>query len=164
MEEIAETPVSTPASAPAPTKMVKPLESAKKRQLPPFLKPLLIILGIVLAGTVTGYLLSNRGGGMGLSSPSQLAPGTELKGQEFGSKDTSAFPDTATGVLEKGGINGEGTHKLIREGGESQTAYLTSSLVNLDPLVGKKVQVWGETFKAQKAGWLMDVGRVKVLE
>ncbi len=156
MEEIAATPVET--------KMVQPLEPKKERQLPPFLKPLLIILGLVLAGTVTGYLLSSRGGGMGLSSPSQLAPGTELKGQEFGSKDTSAFPDSAVGILEKGGINGEGTHKLIREGGESQTAYLTSSLVDLDPLVGKKVEVWGETFKGQKAGWLMDVGRVKVLE
>lgn len=156
MEEITTTPVET--------KMVQPLEPKKERQLPPFLKPLLIILGLVFAGTVTGYLLSGRGGGVGLSSPSQLAPGTELKGQEFGSKDSGAFPDSAVGILEKGGINGEGTHKLVREGGESQTAYLTSSLVDLDPLVGKKIEVWGETFKAQKAGWLMDVGRVKVLE
>jgi hypothetical protein len=156
MEEIATTPTET--------KMVQPLEPKKERKLPRFLLPLVIILGIIFCGTVSGYFLAGRRGGMGLSSPSQLAPGTELKGQEFGSKDTSAFPDTAVGVLEKGGIDGEGTHKLIREGGESQTAYLTSSLVDLDPLVGKKVQVWGETFKAQKAGWLMDVGRVKVLE
>lgn len=156
MEEIAATPTET--------KMVQPLEPKKERKLPPFLIPLGIILGIIFAGTVSGYLLVGRGGGMGLSSPSQLAPGTELKGQEFGSKDASAFPDSAEGILEKGGIDGEGTHKLVREGGESQTAYLTSSLVDLDPLVGKKVQVWGETFKAQKAGWLMDVGRVKVLE
>jgi len=156
MEEITTTPVET--------KMVQPLEPKKERQLPPSLKPLLIILGIVFAGTVTGYLLSSRGGGVGLSSPSQLAPGTELKGKEFGSKDSGAFPDSAVGILEKGGIDGEGTHKLVREGGESQTAYLTSSLVDLDPLVGKKIEVWGETFKAQKAGWLMDVGRVKVLE
>lgn len=157
MEEISETkPVE---------KMVQPLEPKKKRELPRFLVPLVIILGIILAGTATGYLLSARGGGgIGLSSPLQLAPGTELKGQEFGSKDTSVFPDSAVGVLEKGGIDGEGTHKLVREGGESQTAYLTSSLVDLDPLVGEKVQVWGETFKGQKAGWLMDVGRVKVLE
>jgi hypothetical protein len=146
-------------------KMVQPVEPVKKRQLPSFLKPLLIVLGLVLAGTVTGYLLSGRGGGgFGLSSPSQLAPGTSLKGKEFGSKNKEAFPDSAVGVLEAGGIDGEGTHKLIREGGESQTAYLTSSLVNLDDLVGKKVEVWGETFKAQKAGWLMDVGYVKVLE
>lgn len=157
MEEIATTPTEK--------KMVQPLEPKKERKLPPFFLPLGIILGIIFAGTVTGYLLTGRGGGgVGLSSPSQLAPGTELKGQEFGSKDTGAFPDSAVGILEKGGIDGEGTHKLVREGGESQTAYLTSSLVDLDPLVGKKIQVWGETFKAQKAGWLMDVGRVKVLE
>jgi hypothetical protein len=157
MEEISE--------AKPVEKMVQPLEPQKKRELPRFLVPLVIILGIILAGTATGYLVSGRGGGgVGLFSPSQLAPGTELKGQEFGSTDTSAFPDSAVGVLEKGGIDGEGTHKLIREGGESQTAYLTSSLVDLDPLVGEKVQVWGETFKGQKAGWLMDVGRVKVLE
>ena len=160
MEEIIEEIATTPVE----TKMVQPLEPKKERQLPPSLKPLLIILGIVFAGTVTGYLLSSRGGGVGLSSPSQLAPGTELKGKEFGSKDSGAFPDSAVGILEKGGIDGEGTHKLVREGGESQTAYLTSSLVDLDPLVGKKIEVWGETFKAQKAGWLMDVGRVKVLE
>ena len=27
-----------------------------------------------------------------------------------------------------------------------------------------KVKVWGETFKGQTAGWLMDVGRVQVVE
>ena len=27
-----------------------------------------------------------------------------------------------------------------------------------------EVQIWGETFKGQKAGWLMDVGRIKVIE
>jgi len=34
----------------------------------------------------------------------------------------------------------------------------------LDQFVGRKIQIWGETYKAQKAGWLMDVGRVKILE
>jgi len=67
-------------------------------------------------------------------------------------------------MLEQGGIEGEGSHKLTREGGESQTLYLTSTVVDLEQFVGRKVQVWGETFAAQKAGWLMDVGRVKVLE
>lgn len=93
-----------------------------------------------------------------------VAPGAEKKGKEVGSTNLETFSDTATGVIEKGGINGEGSHKLIREGGPSQTAYLTSSVVDLDQFAGKKVQVWGETFSAQKAGWLMDVGRVKILE
>jgi len=26
-----------------------------------------------------------------------------------------------------------------------------------------EVKIWGETFKAQKAGWLMDVGRVEIV-
>lgn len=83
-------------------------------------------------------------------------------GDIFGSADEKAFNTTATGVLDKGGINGEGTHKLVRPGGVSQTVYLTSSVIDLDQLVGHQVTIWGETFKGQKAGWLMDVGRAKV--
>lgn len=121
------------------------------------------VLVIVTAGIMTGYWLvsgSLPGGGRGIS----VAPGTEQKGQEVGSTDLKTFKDEATGVLEKGGLDGEGSHKLIREGGPSQTAYLTSSVVDLDQFVGKKVQVWGETHTGQKAAWLMDVGRVKILE
>lgn len=83
---------------------------------------------------------------------------------EVGSTDTKTFRDQATGTLESGGLNGEGTHKLIREGGSSQTMYLISSVVDLETFVGKKVQVWGETIRGQKAAWLMDVGRVKLVE
>jgi hypothetical protein len=80
-----------------------------------------------------------------------------------GVEDTETFKDTAEGKLEKGGLNGEGSHHLVRPGGESQTVYLTSSIVDLDKFVGSKVKIWGETFAAQKAGWLMDVGRLEVL-
>lgn len=125
-----------------------------------------LILGgfllIVFAGVGSGYLLAARKGEGGI-----LRAGRESqikKGMEFGLKDTETFKDKAVGVVEKGGLDGEGSHKLIREGGPSQTAYLTSSIVNLDDFVGRKVEIWGETYKGQKAGWLMDVGRVKVLE
>lgn len=118
---------------------------------------------IILAGGVTGYLLSRR------ASPS--GPASETAGKksvqtatEIGSTDTKTFSDTATGVLEKGGSNGEGTHKLIRDGGPSQTVYLISSIVDLDEYVGKKMQIFGQTINAQKVGWLMDVGRLKLLE
>jgi len=151
------------AGAKLEEKMVQPLESKKERKFPSFLLPLIVVCLIVGGGILTGYLLASRAGG-GTVSTKGIAPGTELKGKEFGTADTGTFKDTAVGMLEKGGIDGEGTHKLVREGGPSQTAYLTSSIIDLDPLVGKKVQVWGETFKGQKAGWLMDVGRVKVLE
>jgi len=118
---------------------------------------------IILAGVVSGYFLAR-----GKPEGGFLRPGggesKVYKGMEVGSKDFGTFKDTAIGVLEKGGISGEGTHRLIREGGPSQTAYLTSSVINLDEFVGRKVKVWGETHKAQKAGWLMDVGRIQVLE
>jgi len=34
----------------------------------------------------------------------------------------------------------------------------------LQSFVGKKVMVWGQTIAAQQAGWLMDVGKIKVTE
>ena len=118
---------------------------------------------IVVAGIGTGYLLSNRAA----SGP----PASESAGKqsvntatEIGSTDTKTFSDKATGVLEKGGSNGEGTHKLVRDGGPSQTVYLISSIVDLDEYVGKKMEVYGQTINAQKVGWLMDVGRLKLLE
>lgn len=125
-----------------------------------FLIPGLVVMGIILLGSLTGYLLASSGNA---SSGSGVA--TESKdGKEVGSSNVKTFKDTAVGILEKGGINGEGTHKLIREGGPSQTAYLTSSVIDLDQFAGKKVQVWGETFSGQKAGWFMDIGRVKIVE
>ena len=115
---------------------------------------------LIIFGAGTGYLLAAKTGGVNTKSQLPLIP----KGKEVGSTDVKIFKDTAEGILEAGGLDGEGTHKLLREGGPSQTAYLTSSVVDLSQFVGKKVQVWGETFKGQKAGWLMDIGRVKVLE
>lgn len=130
--------------------LVRPLVTEKKIILPKFM-PILGVVLLVLAGIATGFFLSQR----------QVSIKTQ---KMVGSTDVKTFRDVAEGVLEKGGIDGEGTHKLIRPGGESQTAYLNSSVINLDDYVGKKVRVWGETFAAQKAGWLMDVGRVEVLE
>lgn len=122
--------------------------------------PLAIILGIG-----TGYLLNSY-----FSAKSSITAVTNIDsskikvGDVVGADNDKAFPDNAEGVLEKGGLDGEGSHKLLRSGGASQTAYLTSSIVDLDAFVGHRVRVWGETFAAQKAGWLMDVGRVEVLE
>lgn len=74
------------------------------------------------------------------------------------------FKDSATGTIEKGSINGVGTHILNREGGISQRASLTSSVVELDLFVGRKVEVKGETNASKQTSWLLDVGSVKVLE
>lgn len=135
---------------------------AKKRKK---LLPVILVAVVILVGVASGYLFSGKSRGSSVTEMTGVIPAGELvSGKEFGAKDASAFKDTAIGVLEKGVVNGEGTHQLIREGGPSQTAFLTSSVLDLDQFEGKKVQIWGETFKAQKAGWLMDVGRVKILE
>jgi hypothetical protein len=135
--------------------------------------PLKIILFVVIIGLGigTGYLINTRtsstgstliGGNKEIQSS---VPSSGLKvGDVIGNADEKTFKDKSTGVLEEGGVNGEGSHRLLREGGVSQTVYLTSSVVDLDEFVGHKVTVWGETFAAQRAGWLMDVGRVKVEE
>ncbi len=85
-------------------------------------------------------------------------------GQVFGTADEKNFKDKAEGYLEAGGIDGEGSHHLLREGGASQTVYLTSSVTDLSKFEGMRVKVWGETFKGLKAAWLMDVGRVQVVD
>ena len=125
---------------------------------------LIVALGIGSGWGLAKFQSSRKGEEGGTGVVSTLEEGEKVKiGKTYGRTD-HIFKDTATGVLEKNGIEGEGTHRLIREGGESQTVYLTSSVLDLDLFVGHKVQVWGETFAAQKAGWLMDVGKVKVLE
>lgn len=93
-----------------------------------------------------------------ISSASQIQVG-----KLYGDTDTT-FKDSATGTIEKGSINGVGTHILNRDGGVSQRASLTSSVVDLDLFVGKKVEVKGQTNSSSKTAWLMDVGSIKVLE
>lgn len=129
----------------------------------------LLLLGFVVIalGVGAGYLLTNLQGGAISMSP---APGSTVSkstlkiGAVYGSNDTNTFKDTAEGVMTAGGINGEGQYHLVRPGGDSQNVYMTSSLVDLSLFVGRKVKVWGQTQKAQSAGWLMDVGRVEVLQ
>ncbi|MBI5123219.1 hypothetical protein HZA75_05160 [Candidatus Roizmanbacteria bacterium] len=82
--------------------------------------------------------------------------------QSAGVVDKKAFKDSAEGVLSEGGIDGEGNFHLERPGGVSQNVYLTSTTVDLSNYIGKKVKVWGQTFQAEKAGWLMDVGSVEM--
>jgi len=124
---------------------------------------LVLVVGL---GVFSGYFLAKKGGSATVTSSGgtgEVATEKIKPGVEYGVK-TQNFKDTTIGVLQKNDNGSEGTHKLVREGGPTQTAYLTSSVLDLDQFVGKKVQVWGETYKAQKAGWLMDVGRLVILE
>lgn len=128
---------------------------------PKFMKIGAIVL--VILGIATGYFLS---GNKNISKTTEKGAKVSTSGGKkvVGSTDAKEFPDTTEGTLEAGGINGEGTHKLIRPGGVSQTVYMTSSILDLNEFVGKKVKIWGKTFAANKAGWLMDVGKLEVLE
>jgi hypothetical protein len=131
-----------------------------------FTKSLFIFLIVAaILGTITGYLLSNKGGVSGNTLTSgTVNSSTITKGTTVGSNDTKTFKDVATGTLKNGGIDGEGQFHLARTGGDSQNVYLTSSSVDLSKFVDKKIKVWGQTQTAQYAGWLMDVGRLEVLE
>lgn len=120
---------------------------------------------VVLAGVGTGWLLSGKvSGGSLFGGGEKVAPGAKMEASEAGLADEATFRDSAEGVLKEGGVDGEGTHHLEREGGPSQNVYLTSTVIDLASFVGKKVMVWGETISAKEAGWLMDVGKVKVVE
>lgn len=151
--------------------LVKEFSESQKKKLN--LKEILIpagaILAIIFVGGLTGYFFAKQRGEAIVSTESRkLIGGAQViqSSKEVGIKDEEVFRDTALGKIE---INdnkeiSEGSHKLIRPGGPSQTAYLTSSVLDLNQFLGKCVQVWGETFAAQKAGWLMDIGRVKLLD
>jgi len=125
---------------------------------------ILLIIAVVLGG-MTGFILSSRKGSSGNTVTSGTIDSSRVsKGTVVGSDNTKIFKDTSVGALKGGGINGEGQFHLVRPGGVSQNVYLTSSSVDLSKFLGKKIKVWGETQKAQYAGWLMDVGRVEVVE
>lgn len=161
MEEKTVVESSQPQEIDTKVSSLHPLEEKKPNNWVKTVGVILVALLIVAGGAATGKRLATSGdGGIRLGEKPKIIKSEKV----VGSTDTKTFRDSAEGVLEKGGIEGEGTHHLIREGGPSQTAYLTSSIIDLDQYAGRKVKVWGETFTAQKAGWLMDVGKIELLE
>lgn len=125
---------------------------------------IIVLVMVALLGVGTGYLLTtlgktSSGGSTVTTNGSQIEKGTVE-----GSDDLKTFKDTAEGTLKKGGIEDEGQYHLVRPGGDSQNVYMISSIVDLSKYIDRKVKVWGQTQTAQKAGWLMDVGKVEVLE
>lgn len=130
-------------------------------------KVLVLFIVIIVVGLFSGYFVAGKSGGssslLGTKSGTSSNSSSASSGTVVGSNDTSTFKDTAQGMLKAGGIEDEGAFHLERDGGPSQNVYLTSSIVDLSKFIGKKVKVWGQTQKAQHAGWLMDVGRVEVL-
>ena len=120
---------------------------------------------VVLFGITTGWVLA-RGTGLSENKATNQPSSVEKSDGEMGNLDESKFKDSEApeGILKEGGIEGEGTHHLERPGGDSQTVYLTSTVISLQGFVDKKVKVWGETVSAIHAGWLMDVGKIKTLD
>lgn len=127
-------------------------------------KIMVLFLVVIVAGVAVGYGVSRLGGPVATSSTSGGKTSSASTGAVYGSNDTATFKDTAQGVLQEGGIDGEGQYHLVRPGGDSQNVYLTSSLVDLSQFTGRTIKVWGQTQAAQHAGWLMDVGRVQVIK
>lgn len=135
--------------------------------------PVVIIVAIVL-GVLTGWfftrgsgsaLLTKSGGNTTSQAMLRDAQSSDTSSSTVvGSKDTKTFKDCTEGKLiqNNGKITTEGSHILQRPGGDSQNVYLTSSIVDLDQFLNKSIQVCGQTNQAQKAGWLLDVGLVKL--
>ncbi len=127
--------------------------------------PRRLLLGIVIAaiilGTLTGYILSGKNSSF---QASPLSAGSAKNPQQ----DSRTFRDFAEGMIKikpqpsDSSEYTEGTHSLEREGAVS--VALTSSVVDLSKYEGKKVKLFGETQKALKEGWLMDVGKVEEIK
>ena len=115
-----------------------------------------LIAVVVIIGAVLSFSFSR------FNKKTTNNSGTKTIAQSAGVVDKKAFKDSAEGILREGGIDGEGNFHLERPGGVSQNVYLTSTTVDLSNYIGKKVKVWGQTFQAEKAGWLMDVGSVEM--
>lgn len=147
------------------TSTTNPSEVLVKKTFP--VTVIIVYSVLIMLGVGTGYVMTRQKlANAPLNQASNSAPvGTKITtDKQAGVVDTQTFKDSADGTIEAEGIDKVGTHKLIREGGPSKTAVLTSSTVDLDQFIGKSVRVWGETRATDKAAWLMDVGKVEILE
>ena len=151
-------------SAEAQPQPTDQLRTAPKQAKLAKILPYLIIIIIVGLGIFTGLVASSV-----QKAKAQNHQAVSLEEEELSPEQQESFAQTfrdeAEGTVEKNDDldkYAQGTHKLLRPGGESQTAYLTSSVLDLDEYVGKKVKVFGETFGSSQVGWLMDVGKVEV--
>ena len=121
-----------------------------------------VVIASVVLGAITGFVLAQNGSVGPLTSAG--LPGTQAKNA---ASDSRTFRDFAEGTIKAkpvttNGDYSEGTHVLQRDG--AVHVALTSSVIDLSTFEGKKVKVFGETQKALKEGWLMDVGKVEEVQ
>ncbi|OQY67381.1 hypothetical protein B6D29_01840 [Microgenomates bacterium UTCPR1] len=139
--------------------MIRDLDNNKDKSSLPYSKFFIFVAAAALLGLVTGFALTK------ITKKNSNTTSSSTKSEKtVGIADQKTFKDSAEGILKEGGIDGEGSFHLQRPGGESQNVYLTSTTVDLSHYLGKKVRVWGETFAGEKAGWLMDVGRLDLIK
>lgn len=125
----------------------------------------IVLISALVLGGVTGFIanmVTSKTMTAGKADNKKDDSTTDGSKTSAGILDKETFKDTAEGTLREGGFEGEGSFHLERPGGESQNVYLTSTTVDLSEFIGKKVTVWGQTFDAKKAGWLMDVGYIEI--
>ncbi len=120
---------------------------------------ILVLIIAVALGVVTGYIVANKR----LTATDSGLPKIE-EAPKSAQEDQRLCRDFAEGTIEarkpsaKEGDYTEGSHLLIKEG--AYPVALTSSVVDLSQYEGKKVRITGETQKAIKEAWLMDVCKV----
>jgi hypothetical protein len=137
--------------------VAKPLSETSKIER--LFIPILVVA--VILGLITGYYFNTK------SSGPSSNPLIEKQAQTAG-EDSKTFRDFAEGTIKtrpepkNNDEYVEGTHLLMRDAGSP--VALTSSVVDLSKYEGKKVRVLGETQKAIKEGWLMDVGKVEEIK
>ena len=112
---------------------------------------LVVIVGVGSAWLISGKMM------VGGSNPSTL--GTKIISGEVGILDSNIKYANAVGVLKEGGIDSK-----KHSGWAFGTVYLTSSVIDLQGYVGEKIEIWGETISSKKAGWLMDVAKIKIIK
>src|SRR5436853_56947 len=111
---------------------------------------LLALAGIIIlgGGAAAGVVLHRNQNPEVAGTSANINTKVVKSETEEGSMDLKTFSDTASGKLEDGGLNGEGTHHLVLDSNPKNSAYLVSSLVDLSKYEGKHVQVWGSTQRA----------------
>jgi|SRR3989344_1997898 len=142
------------AARPKETTVVKRFASGSK-----FSTLLVVVVIAVLLGSASGFFLASK-------STSKIAvPIADKNAPKTAATDESRCRDFADGTIvakdTKKVDYSEGTHTLQRE--KAQPVALTSSVVDLSEYENKNVKVFGETQKALKEGWLMDVCRVEAI-
>lgn len=145
-------------------KITQPIEPSTSGNKLAKIVPVLLIIIVVVIGIATGFVLSTK------NKPS-IAGKILLEGEgispEIQENLSQTFSDEAQGVLEKNtelDRYAQGPWILIRPGGDDQRAFLTSTVLDLDEYIGKEVKVFGETFGSSQVGWLLDVGKVEVID